>query len=302
MLNSCQGGWNEFTKSNPGIRRGRLVPEGRQSQIAFHTHLTHNINNLGVHQAIEFDYVLLNEGTGYSVYTGHFVAPVSGLYVFAWTITSGDYTCIVYDVVKNNEILVHFISDAADHNDWAVSSGTAVTRMNSGDRVWIRVSDIFVPCSHTVYGTGFGRGRLVPEGRQSQIAFHVHLTRNINNLGVRQAIEFNHVLLNDGNGYSVYTGHFVAPVSGLYVFAWTISSGDGTCMIYDVVKNNEILVHFISDAAQHTDWAVSSGTAVTRMNSGDRVWIRVSDIYIPCSHTVYGTGLGTSSFAGYLLN
>uniref|UniRef100_A0A8W8IQ37 C1q domain-containing protein n=1 Tax=Magallana gigas TaxID=29159 RepID=A0A8W8IQ37_MAGGI len=156
MLNSCQGGWNEFTKSNPGIRRGRVVPEGRQSQIAFHTHLTHNINNLGVHQAIEFDKVLLNEGNGYSVYTGHFVAPVSGLYVFAWTISSGDGTCLIYDVVKNNEILVHFISDAADHNDWAVSSGTAVTRMNSGDRVWIRVSDIHVPCSHTVYGTGFG--------------------------------------------------------------------------------------------------------------------------------------------------
>eukprot|EP00105_Crassostrea_gigas_P001897 XP_011414244.1 PREDICTED: complement C1q-like protein 4 isoform X1 [Crassostrea gigas] len=156
MLNSCQGGWNEFSKSKLGIRRGRLVPEGRQSQIAFHVHLTHNINNLGVHQAIEFDYVLLNEGNGYSVYTGHFVAPVSGLYVFAWTISSGDYTCIVYDVVKNNEILVHFISDAADHNDWAVSSGTAVTRMNSGDRVWIRVSDIHVPCSHTVYGAGLG--------------------------------------------------------------------------------------------------------------------------------------------------
>nr|XP_011414239.2 complement C1q-like protein 4 [Crassostrea gigas] len=145
-------------------------------------------------------------------------------------------------------------------------------------------------------------GRAIPEGRQSQIAFHVRLTHNIVNLGIHQSIEFDKVLLNDGNGYSIYSGHFVAPVSGLYVFAWTISSGDHHCIVYDVVKNNEILVYFISDANDHRDWAVSSGTAVTRMNAGDRVWIRVSNIEIYCSHYVFGTGLGTSSFAGYLIN
>lgn len=96
-------------------------------------------------------------------------------------------------------------------------------------------------------------------------------------------------------------GEFVAPISGLYVFAWTISSGEHTCLKYEVVKNSECLGYYISDAYDHDDWAVSSGTAVTRMNTGDRVWIRVSD-WLGCSHIIYGTGLGTSSFAGYLLH
>uniref|UniRef100_K1R1D3 Caprin-2 n=1 Tax=Magallana gigas TaxID=29159 RepID=K1R1D3_MAGGI len=146
-----------------------------------------------------------------------------------------------------------------------------------------------------------GGKRIVPQGQEFQVAFHAHLTHNAQNLGIHQAIHFDKVLLNEGNGYSVHAGEFVAPVSGLYVFAWTISSGDRTCMRYDIVKNSVVLAYYISDAAGHDDWAVSSGTAVTRMNSGDRVWIRVSD-FLGCSHIVYGTGYGTSSFAGYLLH
>ncbi|XP_052706001.1 complement C1q-like protein 4 [Crassostrea angulata] len=154
-LKSCQNGHNEFSKSNTEFRERRFVLQGQGSQIAFHAQLTHNIENLGIHQAILFDNVLLNEGNGYSIYEGEFIAPVSGLYVFAWTISSGDRTCMKYDVVKNSVVLTYHISDAANHIDWAVSSGTVVTRMYTGDRVWIRVSD-FLTCSHTVYGTGYG--------------------------------------------------------------------------------------------------------------------------------------------------
>ncbi|XP_052705649.1 heavy metal-binding protein HIP-like [Crassostrea angulata] len=154
-LKSCQSGCNESSKSNTETRERRIVPQGQESQVAFHAHLSNNVQNLGLHQAIHFDKVLLNEGNGYSVHAGEFVAPVSGLYVFAWTISSGEHTCLKYDVVKNSAILAYYVSDAHDHDDWAVSSGTAVTRMNLGDRVWIRVSD-YLPCSHIVYGAGLG--------------------------------------------------------------------------------------------------------------------------------------------------
>jgi hypothetical protein len=72
-------------------------------------------------------------------------------------------------------------------------------------------------------------------------------------------------------------------------------------MKYEVVKNSVVLSYFISDAHDHDDWAVSSSTAVTRMNANDRVWIRVSDM-LPCSQLVNGVGLGTSSFTGFLLH
>lgn len=42
----------------------RIVPQGQASQVAFHAHLSNNVQNLGIHQAIHFDKVLLNEGNG----------------------------------------------------------------------------------------------------------------------------------------------------------------------------------------------------------------------------------------------
>jgi hypothetical protein len=146
-----------------------------------------------------------------------------------------------------------------------------------------------------------GERRIVPQGEASSVAFHAYLSTDLNNLGVHQAIHFDKVLLNEGDGYSVHAGEFVAPVPGLYVFSWTISSQDRTCMKYEVVKNSVVLSYFISDAHEHDDWAVSSGTAVTRMNANDRVWIRVADMLV-CSHFVNGVGFGTSSFTGFLLH
>nr|XP_034328987.1 complement C1q subcomponent subunit B-like [Crassostrea gigas] len=159
-LNSCPSECNEFSKSNTETREKRIIPQGQGSQVAFHAQLTHTIGNLGIHQTIRFNSVLLNEGNGYSTRSGVFVAPISGLYVFAWTISDEETHCMKYDVVKNSVVLTYHISDAANHPDWAVSSGTIVTRMNSGDRVWIRVSD-FYKCMHYVFGTGYGTSLFV---------------------------------------------------------------------------------------------------------------------------------------------
>nr|XP_022325302.1 heavy metal-binding protein HIP-like [Crassostrea virginica] len=143
--------------------------------------------------------------------------------------------------------------------------------------------------------------RIVPQGEHSHVAFQVHLSHNLQSLGLHQAILFDSVVLNEGGGYSVHSGEFVAPVSGLYVFSWTISAGDRTCTKYDIVKNSAVLMYFISDAYDHDDWDSSSGTVVTRMNSGDRVWLRIADM-LTCSHWVFGIGYGTSSFSGFLLH
>ena len=142
---------------------------------------------------------------------------------------------------------------------------------------------------------------MVPQGEHSHVAFQAHLSHNLQSLGLHQAILFDSVVLNEGGGYSVHSGEFVAPVSGLYVFSWTISAGDRTCTKYDIVKNSAVLMYFISDAYDHDDWDSSSGTVVTRMNSGDRVWLRIADM-LTCSHWVFGIGYGTSSFSGFLLH
>lgn len=133
-----------------------------------------------------------------------------------------------------------------------------------------------------------------------QVAFYAYLTQNIPNLGHHHPIVFNHIHINEGNAYSSVDGEFIAPVPGLYVFSWTLSSPDRKCMESQLMKNQEVFGHLIADACNHDDYAISSGTAVTRLNTGDKVFVRTGSVHSP---TLYGSGsLSTSSFTGFLLH
>ncbi|CAC5426834.1 C1QL [Mytilus coruscus] len=131
-----------------------------------------------------------------------------------------------------------------------------------------------------------------------KIAFYAHLSKNIDNLGNHQPIVFDKVRLNLGNLYKSVDGEFVANVDGTFFFIWTISNSDRTYMQSELVVNGQVFGQIISDAADHTDWAVSTSFAIVSLHPDDRVWIRSGDVH---SGHVNGIGYGTSSFAGFRL-
>ncbi|XP_063404466.1 complement C1q-like protein 4 [Mytilus trossulus] len=131
-----------------------------------------------------------------------------------------------------------------------------------------------------------------------KIAFYAHLSKNIDHMGNHQTIIFDQVRLNVGSLYKSVDGEFVSSVSGTFFFIWTISNSDGTYMQSELVVNGQVFGQIISDAAQHTDWAVSTAFAIVSLQPDDRVWIRSGVVH---SGHVSGTGFGTSSFAGFLL-
>lgn len=131
-----------------------------------------------------------------------------------------------------------------------------------------------------------------------KIAFYAHLSKNIDNLGNHQPIVFDKIRLNLGNSYKSVDGEFVASVDGTYFFIWTISNSDHTYMQSELVVNGQVFGQIISDAADHTDWAVSTAFAIVSLQSDDRVWIRSGVVH---NGHVSGTGYGTSSFAGFRL-
>ena len=133
---------------------------------------------------------------------------------------------------------------------------------------------------------------------RSQIAFYAHLSHNIDHLGNHQPIVFDQVRTNQGNAYKAVDGEFRATLAGTYFFIWTISNGDGTYMQSELVVNGNVYGQIISDAANHNDWAVSTAFTIVSLQIDDRVWIRSGTVH---SGHVDGVGLGTSSFAGFLL-
>ncbi|XP_053381913.1 uncharacterized protein LOC123541482 [Mercenaria mercenaria] len=63
--------------------------------------------------------------------------------------------------------------------------------------------------------------RSVAEGA----AFSVQLSVKQTHIGLKQTIKYDKVHLNDGNGYSVHSGVFTAPQSGVYMFSYFLGHG-----------------------------------------------------------------------------
>ena len=90
-------------------------------------------------------------------------------------------------------------------------------------------------------------------------------------LGDRQAVRYDKIITNIGNGYDSRDGHFSAPVSGIYTFTVT-GMGIGTSTIWLAIVKNDIELARVYTTTDDAD--SSSVTAHTHLNQGDRVWIQ----------------------------
>lgn len=83
---------------------------------------------------------------------------------------------------------------------------------------------------------------------------------------------FNTILTNEGNGYNKYTGTFIVPTSGFYVFTWTIDVSNTFCAI-DLVVNGEVFGLSYPDSTENENNAIST-TIVKQVSEGEAVAIR----------------------------
>lgn len=58
-------------------------------------------------------------------------------------------------------------------------------------------------------------------------------------LGHHQTIKYDKVLTNYGNGYGKCSGHFTAPLKGLYMFSCTVMAINGHDVSVAMVKNDQ---------------------------------------------------------------
>ncbi|CAG2240494.1 unnamed protein product [Mytilus edulis] len=98
-----------------------------------------------------------------------------------------------------------------------------------------------------------------PMTTSTKIAFLAYLSKTIVSLGSHQPIEYDQVLLNDGNGFDVRHGHFTAPTTGVYTY---------------LVSNGNLVNTLYADG--RTDNASQTNTFPMLLKEGDMVWLRAS--------------------------
>ena len=92
---------------------------------------------------------------------------------------------------------------------------------------------------------------------------------------VHDIIRFEHVLLNEAGAYDKVTGIFTAPANGTYLFGAQVCSQSnfhGWLEIAVDAKENVILL--ISDYEKQSFHTSTSGSAVVKLNKGQRVWVQ----------------------------
>lgn len=130
---------------------------------------------------------------------------------------------------------------------------------------------------------------------QPVVAFTAILTHDVD-LGPKQAIEYDKILTNIGNGYDKRNGQFRVPVSGVYIISSTIHSQGSSRINVEIVKNGVELAGMYGD-----DYDMGSQTIVLQLNKGDMVWARNWADHGGVQHVHSYPDLNYCSFSGALI-
>ncbi|XP_048771056.2 complement C1q tumor necrosis factor-related protein 3-like [Ostrea edulis] len=107
------------------------------------------------------------------------------------------------------------------------------------------------------------------------VAFHAKLRDSISNLGSKQPVKFDTVMLNEGSGYDVKTGKFTATEDGVYSFSWNVLVYSGKEFHTEIVKNgNAIAYNYANGRIVKSGYYLSSSSTVNiKMKKGEQVWV-----------------------------
>ncbi|XP_060566369.1 heavy metal-binding protein HIP-like [Ruditapes philippinarum] len=114
------------------------------------------------------------------------------------------------------------------------------------------------------------------------------------------------VLINEGKGYDSKSGVFTAPTNGLYHFTAHVCNTYALVIHYAIVKDGEWIARSQqfeqADENKHKYAGCSSVSALTRMETGDQVWIMCTSGYSSSTFQIHDDSHRRNSFIGVLLH
>ncbi|KAK3106699.1 hypothetical protein FSP39_025418, partial [Pinctada imbricata] len=90
---------------------------------------------IGNKDAVKYDKVLENIGSGYDLSTGKFTAPVSGIYAISVSMMSETANPVHLGIMKNSQLLTVLFSNSKTYPH---ASSTLNLSLEDGDTVWAR--------------------------------------------------------------------------------------------------------------------------------------------------------------------
>jgi hypothetical protein len=83
-------------------------------------------------------------------------------------------------------------------------------------------------------------------------------------------------VINNGNHYHPADGVFVAPISGIYMFAWNILTFNSNDLYTELRVESEI-TGTVGSKAESNQYIPGSASLLCHVKKGEHVWVQTSD-------------------------
>ncbi|XP_056016644.1 collagen alpha-1(X) chain-like [Ostrea edulis] len=118
-----------------GLQRSQSVSPGG---VAFTAYVSTRETELSKDHTIKFDSIVTNIGNHYNPFSGIFIAPQHGVYVFTWNLYCKAEGYIYSHVVVNANAVGGAYTSAYGATDVRTTTGIVVVEVNQGDVVFVR--------------------------------------------------------------------------------------------------------------------------------------------------------------------
>ena len=112
---------------------------------------------------------------------------------------------------------------------------------------------------------------------------------------------FERVVINIGGHYNNIDGIFVAPKTGIYLFAWTVCTTGAHYVLTELMVDNAMISRAGEFEGSGSNYDCGSMTAVCRMDKDKHAWIRTTEYGSKNLFHTYKEG-PQSSFMGIIVH
>lgn len=135
---------------------------------------------------------------------------------------------------------------------------------------------------------------------QHGVAFSAYVSAHETELSKGYTIHFDRIITNIGSHYNKYSGVFIAPQHGIYVFAWTLYCHAEGYIFSELVVNSNVVGAMVSDGELQgaTNIRTATGIVVVAISQGDDVYVRTHPTK-DHRHNLYSDPAWRSSFNGW---
>ena len=245
---------------------------------------------------ISYDVVNIDTANAWDSINNEYIAPCSGTYVISLSTGAYPEASHVVRIWVNNMRLASNIFGDYSHTGIDIISRTFITTLTAGDRLYTQL-DPWNNISYSLFSSNHHQlttllGFLYSPHRSVPISWWVGRGRDGFVQGELYPVEFDNMLINQGNGWNETTNSYLVPLAGVYYIHLTT----GTYYFRSKLElmRNGLPIMNVQVESDATSTFVTSRALILRLQKHEKLCIR-----LPSGYMVYSNGNIYVSFSGF---